>query len=69
MLKIRDISVSYGERAVLRDVSFELRDGQIINRRVKNYTNGGFPWENRTLQLHDGGNYTRKLMRRFTSNE
>jgi iron complex transport system ATP-binding protein len=30
MLKIRDISVSYGERAVLRDVSFELRDGQII---------------------------------------
>jgi len=30
MLKIRDISVSYGERAVLRDVSFELADGQII---------------------------------------
>ncbi len=30
MLEVRDISISYGERAVLRDVSFELRDGQII---------------------------------------
>lgn len=30
MLEVRDISVNYGERAVLRDVSFELRDGKII---------------------------------------
>lgn len=30
MLEVRDISVSYGERAVLRDVSFELREGQTI---------------------------------------
>lgn len=30
MLTINDISVSYGNRAVLRDVSFELGDGQII---------------------------------------
>ena len=30
MLKIRDISVDYGERAVLRGVEFDLLDGQII---------------------------------------
>ncbi|MBK9529827.1 MAG: ABC transporter ATP-binding protein [Acidobacteria bacterium] len=30
MLTIKEISVSYGNRAVLRDVSFELGDGQII---------------------------------------
>ena len=30
MLEVRDISISYGERAVLRDVSFELGDGQIV---------------------------------------
>ena len=30
MLKVRNISVSYGERVVLRDVSFDLSDGQII---------------------------------------
>lgn len=30
MLEVKDISVSYGERAVLRDVSFGLGDGQII---------------------------------------
>ncbi len=30
MLEIRNISVSYGERAVLCDLSFELRDGEII---------------------------------------
>ncbi len=30
MLEVRNISVSYGERAVLRDVSFELREGQTI---------------------------------------
>lgn len=30
MLEVRDISVNYGERAVLRDVSLSLREGQII---------------------------------------
>ena len=30
MLEVRDISVDYGERAVLRDVSFDLRKGRII---------------------------------------
>ena len=30
MLCVKDISVNYGERAVLGDVSFELHDGQII---------------------------------------
>ncbi len=30
MLEVKDISVSYGERAVLRDVSFELAEGQIV---------------------------------------
>ncbi|MEQ1924276.1 MAG: ABC transporter ATP-binding protein [Pyrinomonadaceae bacterium] len=30
MLEVTDISVSYGERAVLRDVSFELAEGQIV---------------------------------------
>ncbi len=30
MLEIRNISVSYGERTVLGDVSFELSDGEII---------------------------------------
>lgn len=30
MLEVKDISISYGERAVLRDVSFALADGQII---------------------------------------
>jgi iron complex transport system ATP-binding protein len=30
MLEVRDIQVSYGEREVLRNVSFELRDGEII---------------------------------------
>lgn len=30
MLEVRDISVSYGERAVLQDVSFELREGKVI---------------------------------------
>jgi len=30
MLKVNKISISYGERVVLRDVSFELNDGQII---------------------------------------
>ncbi len=30
MFKICDISISYGERAVLGDVSFELREGKII---------------------------------------
>lgn len=29
MLEIRNISVNYGERAVLQDVSFELREGEI----------------------------------------
>src|SRR5687767_7967730 len=30
MIEVRDIQVSYGEREVLRDVAFELRDGEII---------------------------------------
>lgn len=30
MLKVNDISVSYGERAVLRDISLELPDGRIV---------------------------------------
>jgi iron complex transport system ATP-binding protein len=30
MLEVRDISVSYGEREVLNDISFELRSGKII---------------------------------------
>ena len=30
MLEVRNISLSYGERAVLQDVSFELRNGQTI---------------------------------------
>ncbi len=30
MLKVKDISVNYGERQVLSDVSFELRDREII---------------------------------------
>lgn len=30
MLEVRDMSVSYGERAILHDVSFDLRDGQTI---------------------------------------
>lgn len=30
MLEVKDISVSYGERVVLRDVSLNLRDGEII---------------------------------------
>src|SRR5438552_3113281 len=30
MLEVKEIRVSYGERVVLRDVSFELRAGKII---------------------------------------
>ena len=30
MLKVKDISISYGERGVLRDVSFGVSDGQIV---------------------------------------
>lgn len=30
MVEVKNISVSYGEREVLRDVSFDLRDGEII---------------------------------------
>lgn len=30
MLEVRNVSVSYGERTVLRDISFELAPGEVI---------------------------------------